>query len=170
MTDRRCRLANWRTRGPRRSRLGCTGGRSVGLRASTALGNAVLAPLSALSATDVVLETNIESAIEGGKLNLRRSGGELDDTGPPTHPGVSVASTAGASVYTAFNPRPHCLGALILSRVPPTRCSERLCQGNTTSGWSDDCGQLHGEHVHDESTVPAGWATGDPLHRWRAPE
>ena len=142
-----------------------------GCGASTALGNAVLAPLSVLPDTDVVLETNLQSAVEGGlvQTGLSGSSGGLTTTGAPTSPGVvSVASATGVSVYTAFNPADrHCLGTFVLA---PGAASAVL--GETTPGTYDfwfgpttavDC---TASVFTTEATLPSGWATGDPATSW----
>ena len=134
--------------------------------ASTALGNAVLAPLSTLSATDVVLETNLQTAIQGGL-----SAG-LTTTGTPSAPGVvSVGSAAGVAVYTAFNPVDrHCLGTFVLS---PGAAYEVL--GETVPGTYDfwfgptTAVKCTAATFTTESTVPAGWAKGDPSMGWPSP-
>ena len=97
--------------------------------ASTSLGNDVLAPLSALPATDVVFETNLQSAVQGGVVQAGLSGssaldGLAETTGAPTTTSeVSVAAGTGVSVYTAFNPADgHCLGTFVIA---PGVCCER---------------------------------------------
>lgn len=134
--------------------------------ASTALGNAVLAPLSALSATDVVMETNLQTAIQGGL------GTALTTTGPPSTPGVvSVGNATGVAVYTAFNPADrHCLGTFVLS---PGAAYEVL--GETVPGTYDfwfgptTAVKCTAAPFTTESTVPTGWATGDPSMGWPTP-
>ena len=137
-----------------------------GCGASTALGNAVLAPLSVLPDTDVVLETNLQSAVAGGAAQAGLSGtGGLTTPGPPTSPSVvSVASAAGVSVYTAFNPVDrHCLGTFILS---PGAAFAVL--GETTPGTYDfwfgptTAVNCTASTYTTESAVPSGWAAGDP--------
>ena len=138
---------------------------------STSLGNAALAPLSALPDTDVVLETNLQSAVEGGiaQAGISGSSGGLTTTGPPTSPSVvSVASTTAVSVYTAFNPADrHCLGTFVLAPGAPF-----AVLGETTSGRYDfwfgptttvDC---TASVFTTETTVPSGWAAGDPSTNW----
>ena len=138
---------------------------------STALGNAALAPLSALPDTDVILETNLESAVEGGitQAGVSGSGGGLTTNGPPTSPTtVSVASTTAVSVYTAFNPTDrHCLGTFVLAPGAPL-----AVLGETTPGRYDfwfgpttavDC---TASAFTTETTVPPGWAAGDPSTNW----
>ena len=142
--------------------------------ASTALGNAVLAPLSVLPDTDVVLETNLQSAVEGGAVGagLSGSGGSLTTTGPPSSPGmVSVANTTGVSVYTAFNPADrHCLGTFVLVSGAPF-----AVLGETAPGKYDfwfgpttavDC---TASPFVTETSVPSGWAAGDPSTSWPSP-
>ncbi len=142
-----------------------------GCGASTALGNAVLAPLSVLPDTDVVLETNLQSAVEGGAVQagLSASGGSVTTAGAPSSPWVvSVASAAGVSVYTAFNPADrHCLGTFVLA---PGAAFAVL--GETTPGTYDfwfgpttavDC---TASVFTTEVTVPSGWAKGDPATSW----
>ena len=132
-----------------------------GCGASSALGSAVLAPLSALPQTDVVLETNLQSAVEAGQA---QSGGLPETNGAPTTPGVvSVASASGASVYTAFNPADrHCLGTFVLTAGSAPVLGESApgtydfwfapanASGCTAAGFTT------------ETTVPSGWASGDP--------
>jgi hypothetical protein len=138
---------------------------------STTLGNAALAPLSALPDTDVVLETNLQSAVEGGVAQAGLSGsiGNLTTTGPPTSPSeVSVASATGVSVYTAFNPVDrHCLGTFVLASGAPS-----VVLGETTPGTYDfwfgpttavDC---TASEFTTEASVPSGWAAGDPSTSW----
>jgi hypothetical protein len=141
--------------------------------ASSALGSAVLAPLSALPATDVVFETNLQSAVEGGQAQTSLSGisganevGGLPETsGAPTAAGeVSAASVPGASVYTAFNPADrHCLGTLVIaSGAAVTVLSETspgsydFWFGPTTAA---DC---TASVFAAEPAASSVWASGDP--------
>ena len=146
-----------------------------GCGASSALGSAVLAPLSALPQTDVVLETNLQSAVVAGQAQsglqgisaisgAAQSGGLPETNGAPTTPGVvSVASASGASVYTAFNPADqHCLGTFVLTAGSAPVLGESApgtydfwfgpanASGCTAAGFTT------------EATVPSGWASGDP--------
>ncbi len=149
-----------------------------GCGASAALGSAVLAPLSALPETDVVLETNLQAAAEGGQVNTGISAisnvggsGVPEVSGPPTSAGVvSVASGAAAAVYTAFNPVDrHCLGSLVLEPGSPTLLGEStpgtydFWFGPTTSTACAASG------FTAEATVPKGWANGDPSSGWPLP-
>ncbi|MGD0982792.1 MAG: hypothetical protein ABSA65_03125 [Acidimicrobiales bacterium] len=139
--------------------------------ASTALGNAVLAPLSALSATDVVLETNLQYAVTGGYVEAGISGssGNLTTSGPPTTPRVvSVASATGVSVYTAFNPLDrHCLGSFVLAPGAPSAVLGETAP-DTYDFWfgpttAVDC---TASVFTTETQVPSGWAAGDPSTSW----
>jgi hypothetical protein len=143
-----------------------------GCGASTALGNAALAPLSALPLTDVVFETNLQSAVAGGGAQVGMSGisgtaglGGLPETsGAPSATGeVSVASTTGVAVYTAYNPvDKHCLGSLVLS---PGSAS---VLGESTPGTYDfwfgptTAVSCTASDFATEAAVPSGWASGDP--------
>ena len=108
----------------------------AGCGANTALSNAALAPLDVLSATDVVFETNLQSAVEGGQTQVGLSaisgtagvGGIPETSGAPTSTGeVSVATLTGVVVYTAYNPVDrHCLGTLVLSVGSPTVLGESV--------------------------------------------
>jgi hypothetical protein len=139
--------------------------------ASTALGNAFLAPLSALTATDVVLETNLESAMESGiaQAGISGSSGGLTTTGPPSTPGVvSVASATGVSVYTAFNPADrHCLGSFVIAAGAPFAVLGENAPG-TYDFWFGPTSAAHctASAFTTEAQVPAGWATGDPATSW----
>lgn len=143
-----------------------------GCGASSALGSAVLAPLSALPETDVVMETNLQSAVQGGiaggsisAISSISGSGVPEVTGPPTSIGVvSVASTTFVSVYTAFNPADrHCLGTFVLKPGSPT-----AVLGETTQGTYDfwfgptTATSCAASLFTSESTVPSGWASGDP--------
>jgi len=139
--------------------------------ASTALGNAFLAPLSALSATDVVLETNLQSAVEGGiaQAGISGSSGGLTTPGPPSTPGVvSVARATGAWVYTAFNPDDrHCLGTFVLAAGAPFAVLGETAPG-TYDFWFGPTSAVHctASTFPTEAQVPSGWATGDPATSW----
>ncbi|MGA2805335.1 MAG: hypothetical protein ABSF89_13255 [Acidimicrobiales bacterium] len=139
--------------------------------ASTALGNAFLAPLSALSATDVVLETNLQSAVEGGiaQAGIPGSSGGLTTTGPPSSPGVvSVATATGVSVYTAFNPDDrHCLGTFVIAAGAPFAVLGESAPG-TYDFWFGPTSAVHctASTFTTEAQVPSGWATGDPATSW----
>jgi hypothetical protein len=144
-----------------------------GCGASAALGSAVLAPLSVLPDTDVVLETNLQAAVQGGLVSEGISGISGNNganvpevSGPPTSENVvSVASgTGGVSVYSAFNPiDKHCLGTLVIAAG-----SLAIVLGENTPGSYDfwfgpttptGC---TASTLATEATVPKGWATGDP--------
>ena len=139
--------------------------------ASTALGNAFLAPLSALSATDVVLETNLESAVEGGiaQAGIPGSSGGLTTTGPPSTPGVvSIASATDVSIYTAFNPADrHCLGTFVIAAGAPFAVLGETRPG-TYDFWFGPTSVAHctASIFTTEAQVPSGWATGDPSTSW----
>jgi hypothetical protein len=152
--------------------------------AGTALGNAVLAPLSALPQTDVILETNLQSAVVAGQAQgglqdisaisgAAEAGGLPETSGPPTAPGVvSVASATGVSVYTAFNPADrHCLGTFVLATGSVATVLGESAPG-TYDFWfgptsSSNCTAVD---FTTESTVPSGWASGDPsASRWPGP-
>lgn len=144
---------------------------------STALGNAALAPLSALPETDVVFETNLQSAVEGGQAQLGLSGisgggGVPETSGAPSSTGeVSVATTPGVSVYTAFNPVDrHCLGSLVLAAGSPTVLGESL-PGTYDFWFGPTTAQGCTASVFTiEATVPSGWASGDPSSSgWPSP-
>jgi hypothetical protein len=149
---------------------GLAGGLSA-CGASTSLGNAFLAPLSALSATDVVLETNLQSAVEGGiaQAGIPGSSGGLTTTGPPSSPGVvSVASANGVSLYTAFNPADrHCLGTFVLAAGAPFAVLGQSAPG-TYDFWFGPTTAAHctASIFATESQVPSGWAAGDPSTSW----
>jgi len=149
-----------------------------GCGASTALGNAVLAPLSALPETDVALETNLQLAVEGGAVQAGISGisgeagaGVPEVSGPPTAAGVvSVASATGVSVYTAFNPVDHhCLGTLVLQAGSTAVLAESspgsydFWFGPTTAT------ACTASLFTTQSQVPPGWAKNDPSTGWPLP-
>jgi len=121
--------------------------------------------------TDVVLETNLESALEGGTVQAGLSGssGGLTTTGPPTSPGVvSVASATGVSVYTAFNPADrHCLGTLVLAAGAPFAVLGETAPGSYDFWFGPttavDC---TASAFTTDASVPPGWATGDPSTSW----
>jgi hypothetical protein len=149
--------------------------------ASAALGNAFLAPLSVLPDTDVVLETNLQLAQEGGVTGglggisgingisgVSGVGGSGVDTvtGAPTTPSeVSLASVPNlVTVYTAFNPvDQHCLGVLVLQ---PGATITVL--GVSTPGRYDfwfgktTATKCAASNFDAESTHPSHWASGDP--------
>ncbi len=75
------------------------------------------------------------------------------------------------AVYTAFNPDDrHCLGTFVLS---PGAAYEVL--GETAPGTYDfwfgptTAVKCTAATFTTESTVPAGWATGDPSMGWPSP-
>jgi hypothetical protein len=145
----------------------------AGCGVSNALGGAVMAPLTALPGTDVILETNLQSAMEGGTAQAGLSsistaagnGGGLTTTGAPTTPEqVSVADSTGVSLYTAFNPADdHCLGLFV---IRPGLLTPVL--GETTAGtyyfWfgSTKAVDCTASIFTAELTVPSRWASGDP--------
>ena len=154
-----------------------------GCGASAALGGAVLAPLSAIPETDVVMETNLQSAVEAGRAQAGLQGisaisgtagtaGLPETSGAPTSTGVvSVANASGVSVYTSFNTADrHCLGTFVLA---PGTISPVL--GETTPGTYDFWFQAANDAActaavfTTEATVPSGWAPGDPSSSWPMP-
>jgi hypothetical protein len=143
--------------------------------ASAALSSAVLAPLSVLPDTDVVLETNLQSAAQGGlagggipgisAISGNGGSGVPEVSGPPTTVSeVSVFQGTGVTVYSAFNPADkHCLGTLVLASGSmatvlgeSTPGSYDFWFGPTTSAACTASGFV------SEATVPKGWAQGDP--------
>jgi hypothetical protein len=147
-----------------------------GCGASSALSSAVLAPLSVLPDTDVVLETNLQAAVQGGLVSGGISGpggaGAPEVSGPPTTASeVSVATTGTVSVYTAFNPVDrHCLGTFVLK---PGSFTTVL--GVSTAGTYDfwfgptTSAACASNLFTTATTVPKGWATGDPASGWPLP-
>jgi hypothetical protein len=143
-----------------------------GCGASSALGSAVLAPLSALPETDVVMETNLQSAVQGGITGSSISGissiggsGVPEVTGPPTSVGVvSVASTTFVATYTAFNPADrHCLGTFVLKPGSPTAVLGETAPGTYDFWFGPTTATACASSLFPtESTVPSGWASGDP--------
>ena len=149
-----------------------------GCGASTALGNAVLAPISVLSDTDVALETNLQSAVQGGQSTggisgisaaseIASSGGNgvPEVSGPPTSPSeVSVATAAGVSVYTAFNPVDrHCLGTFELASGSVATVLAETTPGSYDFWFGPTTATACNSAVFtSETTVPSGWANGDP--------
>jgi hypothetical protein len=151
-----------------------------GCGASAALQSAALAPLSVLPDTDVVLETNLQVAMQGGLVNTGLSsvstagnnGGGYTTSGAPTSENVvSVANGTGVSLYSAFNPLDkHCLGTLV---IQPGSLSVVLGEstpgtydfwfGPTTSTACTASGFL------TETKVPSGWAKNDPASGWPLP-
>lgn len=146
---------------------------------STALGNAELSPLAALPATDVIFETNLQSAVQVGQSEIGLSAvsgqspaGIPETSGPPaTTSEVSVAHAGGAAVYTAFNPVDrHCLGTLELSPGAPTVLGESLPGSydfwfGPTTAQACTAGNFTGQ-----ASVPSGWASGDPSSSgWPSP-
>ena len=149
-----------------------------GCGASSSLGSAFLAPLSVLPDTDVVLETNLQAATQGGLAGSGISGisgsgaGVPEVSGAPTTVNeVSVASTSYVSVYTAFNPVDrHCLGTFVLKPGSPTSIL-----GVTNPGVDDfwfgptssaDC---TASRFTTLTGVPTGWAKSDPAPNWPLP-
>ncbi len=144
---------------------------------SNSLGSAVLAPLSALPATDVVFETNLQSASQvqssaigvSGVSGLAQNGGGFTTAGAPSSPSeVSIASAAGVSVYTAFNPADrHCLGTFVIA---PGALVTVL--GESTAGtydfWfgSTTAPACTASLFTTQATVPSTWASGDPSTSW----
>jgi len=141
--------------------------------ASNALGSAVLAPLSVLPATDVVFETNLQSAREvatsdvgvSGISGLGNNGGGFTTDGAPSSPGlVSIASTTGLSVYSAFNPADrHCLGSFVIAPGATVTVLGQSSPG-TYDFWfgpttANDC---TASIFTTETTVPSRWVSGDP--------
>jgi len=162
-----------------------TGALAVGLAvalsacgASTALGNAELSPLAVLPATDVIFETNLQSAVQVGETQIGLSAVSGSSAGIPETSGpqdttseVSVAHGSGVAVYTAFNPVDrHCLGTLVLSAGAPAVLGESLPGsydfwfGPTTA---DAC---TASNFTAQTSVPSGWASGDPSSTgWPSP-
>jgi len=122
------------------------------------------------------LETNLQSAVEVGQAQsglqgispisgAAEAGGLPETSGPPTAPGVvSVATAAGVSVYTAFNPADrHCLGTVVLAPGSVT-----TVLGESTPGRYDfwfgptNASNCTAADFTTEATVPSGWAAGDP--------
>lgn len=153
------------------------GGSLSACGASSALGSAVLAPLSAIPQTDVVLETNLESATEAGQAGAPLSGisgvastvGVPETTGAPTTPSVvSVTSQAGVSIFTAFNPADkHCLGTLVISAGSDTTVLGESAPGSYDF-WFGASGPAActASIFTTETSVPTSWATGDPATSW----
>jgi len=149
-----------------------------GCGASTALGNAVLAPLSVLSDTDVALETNLQSAVQGGLASSGLSGlsaisaisgssnsGVPEVSGAPTSPGeVSVASATGVSVYTAFNPTDrHCLGTFVLASGSTATVLGASVPGSYDFWFGPTTAAACSAALFtNQASVPSGWAKGDP--------
>jgi hypothetical protein len=135
--------------------------------ASNSLGSDVLAPLTALPATDVILETNLQTAVQAGIVQTGLSGTSSGPTtsGPPTSPGVvSAASATGVSVYTAFNPADrHCLGTFILAPGSLLTVLGQSAPG-TYDFWFGPTSAVKctASMFTTESAVPSGWASGDP--------
>jgi len=142
-----------------------------GCGASAALGSDVLAPLSVLPDTDVALETNLQTAVQGGAVLAGTgvsgiaSSGVPEVSGPPTSASVvSVANTESASVYTAFNPVDrHCLGSLVLKPGSPTTVLGESVPGTYDFWFGHTTSSACSASIFgSESTVPSGWASGDP--------
>jgi len=138
---------------------------------SAALGSDVLAPLSVLPDTDVALETNLQTAVQGGAVAAGTgisgiaSSGVPEVSGPPTSASVvSVANTASASVYTAFNPvDQHCLGTLVLKPGSPATVLGESAPGTYDFWFGHATASTCSASIFgSESTVLSGWATGDP--------
>ena len=95
-------------------------------------------PSRRCSATDVVLETNLQYAVTGGYVQAGISGssGNLTTSGPPTPPDWSASRAPPACRSTPLSTRPdrHCLGSFVLAPGAPSRCSERRAPEPTTSG------------------------------------
>ena len=150
-----------------------------GCGVSTALGNDVLAPISALPETDVVFETNLQSAVEAGRAQVGVAGistissgaGVPETSGAPASTGeVSVANGTGVAVYTVYNPvDQHCLGTVVLSPGAPSVLGESL-PGDYDFWFGPTTAQACTASVFTtEATVPSGWASGDPATRWPSP-
>jgi hypothetical protein len=152
-----------------------------GCGVSSALGSAVMAPLTALPGTDVILDTNLQSAMQGGVTQAGLSGisdatgnggGSTTARAPTTPQEVSVADETGVSMYTSFNPvDDHCLGLFV---IRPGLVSPVL--GESTTGkyyfWFGptkvvDC---TASNFTAEPTAPSGWAPGDPSSTGRPNE
>ncbi|MHB8246601.1 MAG: hypothetical protein ACYDGN_14880 [Acidimicrobiales bacterium] len=122
----------------RGGRLGLVGAASVSLclaavglgGCTAAVGKALDAPLQVIPRTDVVVETNVQSAFEAAQANLAvsgsfagfgpGSGGGTDLTaGPSTAPGqISFAVTPGGTgiVFAGWNHADqHCVGSIYVS-------------------------------------------------------
>ncbi len=154
-----------------------------GCGASSALGSAVLAPLSALPQTDVVLETNLQSAVEAGQAQsglqgisaisgAAQSGGLPETNGAPTTPGVvSVASALGRIGLHSLQPgrqalprdlRPH-------RRIGPGAGRERTGHLRLLVR-RGECFRLHRCGLHDRrrQSPPAGPREIPPREAGRA--
>jgi len=149
--------------------------------AGTALGNAFTAPLSVLSATDVVFETNLQTAVQGGTslgggslpgisgISSVGGSGIPEVSGPPTSPSeVSTASAAGVSVYTAFNPADrHCLGTFVLAPGSPTAVLGATSPGSYDFWFGPTNAQAcTASSFSAETSVPSRWAKNDPSTTW----
>jgi hypothetical protein len=147
--------------------------------AATSLQNDVLAPLTVLGATDVMLETNLAAAVHAHEADLAigSAGSGISSVGttpggvaggPPTSEStVSQASNAGgnATVFSAFNPLTHhCLGIVLIDS--PGSTSPVL--GESAAGAYDlwfgptTASACTASSLVAQTTVPGAWGSGDP--------
>lgn len=157
--------------------------------ASTSLGNQVLAPLSVLPQTDVVLETNLQAALQGAEAQGATGLGGLSGvsgiggsggggvpvvSGVPTSPSeVSTASagTSGPTVLTAFNPTDrHCLGTVVIPAGATTSVLGESSPG-AYDFWfaASGAASCAAANFLSQPTKPANWAADDPATSWPGP-
>ena len=153
--------------------------------AAQSLQSDVLAPLSVLPATDVVLETNLQAASQVAQGDVAGGGGfegfvssaasagtgVLVTTGAPSSPtevSAGVASGNQALVLTAFNPLDkHCLGQVVIAGA-----SSGPVLGESAPGVYDfwfnapTPAPCTASAFAATSSVPTTWAHGDPATSW----
>jgi hypothetical protein len=126
---------------------------------------AVTAPLAALSATDVVVEQNLQTVQQypsGGLTSVSLvSGPSLN------YHQVSESRSTGLLVLASYNQLDrHCLGTVTITTGGSTVLGE-------SSPGTYDFWQLHGTAAQCDAAsfavyprVPPGWGSGDPASGW----
>jgi hypothetical protein len=142
-----------------------SGGCSLANDATTA----VTAPLTALPATDVVVETNLQTELQAAQAAAATgqapSGGSFV-AGPSSGPSVTsvAAPQPGAEVLVAYNNVTRdCLGILYLAAAPASAVLGESGAGTYYfTAPSTPSGACTASGFAALGTAPAGWPAGDP--------
>lgn len=132
------------------------------------VGSAVTAPLAVLPATDVVVETNLQSASNAAAGSL---GGVQVVSGPSTNYNtISEASNLGTTVLVGFNQLSNdCLGLIRISSPSSPVLGES--QIGTYDFWVTGTTPAVCDAATFAATaaVPHGWPAADPGGTWPTP-
>jgi len=127
--------------------------------------SAIQAPLNILPESDVVVETNLQTAQSAAQAGGLGGGAMATTSGPSTSYGViSARSGAGrASVYAGFNQlSDDCLGLMVLSTGSQPVLGET--QPGTYYFWvlKTTPSVCDAATLAVTGSVPSGWPSGDP--------